>query len=176
MSPVFDDPRSECTQERALCSRCAPRRPAQRSVWLANQLLSGAYLTMPIQCFSSKKVLAATDIGGRTPTLYVNEAMLGCESASFMQSTFGHEMLHVTRRMAHDPNVERLYQNGTISQQQLEYGKNPDGGRPIAVTSEAVGALCGGTWYRSMAACQSGCGAGGGGCKSLSVSCDEACQ
>ena len=50
----------------------------------------------------------------------------------------------------------------------------PDGGSK-AVMSEAVGALCQGTWYRTMAACASGCAAKAS-CRSFSVSCDKRCQ
>lgn len=50
----------------------------------------------------------------------------------------------------------------------------PDGGNE-AVMSEAVGALCQGGWYRTMAACASSC-ASSASCRSYSVSCDKRCQ
>lgn len=59
---------------------------------------------------------------------------------------------------------------------------NPDGGTPIAVMSEAVGAICQsnanpsmGAVFRTMAACMSACGAGSS-CRSKSLSCDTSCK
>lgn len=200
--------------------------PVGDLVRLLDLRLSGEYLRMRVRCFSSKRVLAAVNIEERHPVLYVNRDMLRppagatgtCESTAFIRSTLGHEMLHLSRRYAHNPALEQLYLRGEISMQQLEMSdqvyacealctssqtlnrcscarclkaktcdercsaldscvvrqRQPDGGLE-AITSEAVGALCGSQWFRSMAACRSSCSPATD-CRSLRLGCDEACQ
>jgi hypothetical protein len=180
----------------------------QLELFLLDDIKAGE---MNIECFRDPtyagEALSADD------TLRLNEDMLTCDTADFIDATLVHEMLHFTRGPHEFENPSGNYgpradtYSDTIrSCEALCFGtlktrcscakclrtkacdsrcssfstcveKNDAG---VAVTSEAVGALCKGAnaWFSTMMACQAagGCSTGASDCKSYSVSCDKSCQ